>query len=471
MASQSQPMHYQSLVDVCRDMKSGAQTVESVVEHQLARIADLEPRLSACAMVMADSALERARALDEARLSGAPLGLLHGVPIGIKDLLYTKGLETASGTKVMKDFVPEYDATVVRKLQDAGAVLIAKTQLTEGAFGSHHPEIRTPRNPYSEDHWAGVSSSGSGVSVAAGMVFGALGTDTGGSIRFPSASCGLVGIKPTYGRVSRYGAFELAGTLDHIGPMTRNVTDAARILSVIAGHDANDSTSLADEVPNYEAEALAAGALQGLRIGVDWDYVSTGVEADVVATVKAAAAIYAELGAEIVELKMPSLTYTLAADWSITCAVECARAHAQYYPAQKHLYGPPLAQLIEMGLSIPSSRYDDLQRDRDVFRNELNQILTSVDALLTPCMPTLPQTNAAMETTVEDENVRADFLLFTAPFDYSGHPTLTLPAGISSTGLPQSFQLIGRYLEETQLIQLGLGYETASGPMPHPEFE
>jgi len=469
MNTPSQPVHYASMVDVCRDMKSGARSVVSVVEHQLQRIDRLEPELHAFAMVMSEAALARAQALDEARDRGAPLGPLHGVPIGIKDLLFTKGLATASGTRVMADFVPDFDATVVRKLHDAGAVLIAKTQLTEGAFGAHHPEIPAPINPYAANHWSGVSSSGSGVSVASGMVFAALGTDTGGSIRFPSASCGLVGIKPSYGRVSRHGAFELAGSLDHIGPMTRSVTDAARLLRVIAGVDENDPTSSATQVPNYEAVSDQATSLSGLRIGVDWGYVSEGVQPEVVACLCEAVVTFESLGIQVADLTMPALTYRLASEWGITCAVECARAHASFYPSQQHLYGPTLAQLIDLGLSIPQSRYDEVQSVRETFAQELHQVLTGVDALLMPCMPSLPPTVEEMEANVIDEEGRAEFLLFTAPYDYSGHPTLTLPAGLSTAGLPQSIQLVGRYLDEATLIRIGLGFESARVPMPHPD--
>ena len=214
-------LHYNSLADTCRRIKSGELSSIQVTEALLARIEALEGELRAFALVTAEEALKAAEAQDRKRRSGAPLGLLHGVPVAVKDLLQTAGLVTASGTQVMADFVPDQDATVVRRLRDAGAVIIGKTQLTEGAFSTHHPQIDPPRNPWRQDHWPGVSSSGSGVAVAAGLAFGALGSDTGGSIRFPSAACGLVGVKPTYGRVSRHGAFPLAESLDHIGPMTR----------------------------------------------------------------------------------------------------------------------------------------------------------------------------------------------------------------------------------------------------------
>ena len=426
-------LHYQSLSDVCRQLKSGALTSAAVTEHMVERIVALDPQLHSYALLLSDGAASQAEALDEARKAGKPLGPLHGVPIAIKDLLFTAGIPTASGTLVMKDFVPDYDATVVTRLRDAGAVIIGKTQLTEGAFGSHHPDIEAPRNPWNADHWPGVSSSGSGVAVAAGLAFGALGSDTGGSIRFPCASCGLVGIKPTYGRVSRYGAFPLAESLDHIGPMTRTVEDAARMLGVIAGHDDNDPTTLTAGVPNYTA--VGADGLPGTRIGVDWTYVRAGVDADVVAVIEQACERFEALGAELVEVTLPDQYKTLVERWAITCGVECARAHAAYYPAQKDLYGPNLAALLEMGLSASQEDYDRLEQVRAEFRAALDELLGSVDMLIAPCMTSLPPTVEAMEVAVADDDARAAFINFTAPFDYSGHPTITLPAGLSKGGL------------------------------------
>ena len=459
-------LHFQTLSDTCRQLKSGALSAVTLTEYMIARILDHDATLKSYALLLAESAIQRAQQLDADRQAGKPLGPLHGVPIAIKDLLFTKGVATASGTKVMADFIPEYDATVVTRLRAAGAVIVGKTQLTEGAFGAHHPDIDPPKNPWNMDRWPGVSSSGSGVAVAAGLAFGALGTDTGGSIRFPSAACGLVGVKPSYGRVSRYGAFALAESLDHIGPMTRTVEDAARMLGVIAGRDENDPTSLADAVPNYASVTVAS--LAGTIVGVDWDYVSTGVDADVVAAVESACAVLTDLGADVREVRIPAEYAQLVDDWGITCAVECATAHAQYYPAQKSAYGPVLANLIELGLAASAEQYDELETLRVVFRNKLNELLSGVDMLIAPCMTSAPLSVEVMNQTLASEEVRAAFINFTAPFDYSGHPTLTLPAGLNADKLPLSFQLIGRHLGEQELLRIGLAYEHSAGPMPHP---
>ncbi|MCB1683614.1 MAG: amidase [Pseudomonadales bacterium] len=460
-------LHYASLSEVCARIKSGELTSVQVTTALLARIGDLDRSLHAYVRVLADRALEQAAALDARRDAGAPLGALHGVPIALKDLFHTRGIATASGTLVMADFVPDTDATVVTRLQQAGAVIIGKTQLTEGAFGVHHPEVEAPRNPWNPDYWPGVSSSGSGVAVAAGLAYGALGTDTGGSIRFPSACCGIVGIKPTYGRVSRHGAFPLAESLDHVGPMTRSVADAARMLQVLAGADPLDPTSLSDAVPNYSA-ALGDG-IRGLTLGVDWDYVSEGVEGAVVDTVREAVLVFETLGVKVREVRLPAAYRRLVKEWGITCAVECARAHRQYYPASRSLYGPVLSGLIELGLQPPPGAYESLAELRVQFRTELDALLNEVEMLISPCMPMLPPTVAQMAGQSEAiVGGAADFITFTAPFDYSGHPTLTLPAGLAANGLPKSFQLIGRWLSEARMIQAGAAYERVVAFDRHP---
>jgi amidase len=459
-------LHYLSLAEIGARIKSGELTSTQVTRACIDRIRALEPDLHSYAIVLEDQALAAAARLDKERQSGKPLRPLHGIPVAVKDLLNTRGVATASGTIVMKDYVPDEDATVVTRLKEAGAVIVGKTQLTEGAFGAHHPDIVPPVNPWNRAHWTGVSSSGSGVAVAAGMAYAALGSDTGGSIRFPAASCGLVGIKPTYGRVSRHGAFPLAESLDHIGPMARSVQDAALLLKVLAGEDAKDPTTLGAAVPNYAA--MLAERIPGAVIGVDWDYVTRGVDEVVVETVRDALRLFRDLGAEVREVTMPPSTRTLVDGWYVTCGVECARAHARYYPAQQELYGPVLSGLIETGRAATEADYQALEQVRDEFRREFDGLLGSIDMMIAPCMPVLPPDVESMNHRVEDEDERAEFVTFTAPFDYSGHPTITLPAGLSAERLPKSFQLIGRTLGEPSLIRAASAYERALGFAEHP---
>jgi amidase len=459
-------LHYASLTDLCQRMKSGELSAVQVTENALERIEALDEKLRSFVKVLPDQARASAAQLDQDRIDGKPLGALHGVPIALKDLLNTRGIATASGTRVMRDYVPDQDASVVTRLKQAGAVIIGKTQLTEGAFGAHHPDIDPPKNPWNAAYWPGVSSSGSGVAVAAGLACGAIGTDTGGSIRFPSGSCGLVGIKPTYGRVSRAGVFPLAESLDHIGPMTRNVGDAARMLQVLAGHDPRDPTTLPDPVPNYAA--AIAQDVRGLTIGVDWELVSTGVEAAVLQTLRDALDAFVELGAEVVEVSVPASYHVLVQGWGITCAVECARAHQTYYPARKSEYGEVLAGLIELGINARQSDYDALERIRGQFRAEFDAVLERIDLFIVPCMPVPTPTVEEMNVAVASQDGGANLITFTAPFDYSGHPTITLPAGLGDAGLPTSFQLVGPTLGEPALIRAGSAYERAHGFHAHP---
>ncbi len=457
------PLHYLSLSDVCRRLKSGEFSAVAVAEAMLARIERLDPELKAYVTVTGEQALAQATALDRRRANGEPLGPLHGVPIALKDLLWTQDTVTTCGTRVLADWVPPEDATVVTRLKAAGAVILGKVKLTEGAFSNHHPDVAPPVNPWAAERWTGVSSSGSGVSVAAGLAFGALGSDTGGSIRFPSACCGLVGIKPTYGRVSRHGAFPLAESLDHIGPMTRTVEDAARMLGVMAGQDAKDPTSLPAAVPNYVAET--GGGLAGFAVGVDRDYNGAGVAPETVGVVEHALDVLQAAGARIVDIHMPDCA-DLAEGWAITCGVECALAHEATWPSRQEDYGPDLARLLALGQGAAAMDYARLERARERFRAELDATLSEVQAIAAPCMVTPPPLTD-FGTRVPEEGM-APFIQFTAPFDYSGHPTITLPVGLDGAGVPQAFQLVGPRLGEAALVRMGSAFEAAAGFDAHP---
>jgi len=406
-------LHWQSLADVARQIRQGELTSVAVTQHMLDRIEQHNPRLHCYCQVLAESALARAAALDAARERGDALGSLHGVPVALKDLLDTQGVVTASGTRVMSDHVPESNATVVDKLHDAGAVVLGKVQLTEGAYGSHHPEIKAPINPWGEGLWSGVSSSGSGVSVASGLAFSALGSDTGGSIRFPSAANGLVGIKATYGRVSRHGAFPLAESLDHIGPLARSVEDAALMLQAIAGHDDNDPNSVHESPPDFLGSHTQG--VQGMRFGVDWDYAGRGVAPEVVATLRTAADTLQGLGAEIVEVPLPSDYHSLVRNWVVTCGVECALAHEGMFPEKKDLYGPDLTGLIELGRKVGALQYSALERVRERFRQQLDELFTSIDGFLCPAMPVPVPTIASMAEALEDAEAAQPVFRSSAP--------------------------------------------------------
>jgi amidase len=262
-------LHYLELTELAELIRMRRISSVEVTRQQLDRIAALDDRLASYAVVTAERAMAEARAAEADIAASCYRGPLHGVPLAVKDLFWTSGVPTAAGMTIHKDFRPDVDATAVRRLREAGAVLLGKLQMTEGAYSDHHPQVTPPRNPWNADYWPGISSSGPGVAVAAGLCFGALASDTGGSIRWPSAANGLTGIKATWGRVSRHGVFDLAPSLDHIGPMARSVADAAALLTAVAGADPADPTALQE--PAASLAATANRTIGGLKIGVDRD--------------------------------------------------------------------------------------------------------------------------------------------------------------------------------------------------------
>lgn len=456
-----QALHLSTLEAVAEAIATGRLTAVDATRRMLERIEDAEPRYGAFEHVLADAALANAAAVDAIGRDNGPMGPLHGVPIAVKDLLDVAGVPCAAGTRVRRDFVPETDAHVVRRLKAAGAIILGKLKLTEGAFSQHHPEVEPPRNPWGADRWTGVSSSGSGVATAARLCFGSLGTDTGGSIRFPSAACGLVGIKPTYGRVSRQGAFPLGESLDHIGPMCRTVADAARMLTAIAGHDPADPNSLTQARADFSGELGAPPV--GLRLGLDRGWIARGVDPAVTAAVVEASGALAGAGMELVDLVLPDAE-ALIDGWAVTCGVEAAHAHRHSFPARRREYGPVLAALLDLGHRSTGLQYAELERAREHYRRALDRVFEDVDVLVLPAMPFRVPTLAEMDGPPEPGGAEA--ITFTAPFDYSGHPTITVPAGLDAHGLPLSVQFVGPHMGEGLLLRVAAAFETITGRLP-----
>lgn len=454
-----QAIHYLGLLDVARRIQVGALSPVALTQAMLERIAKLDGSLKSYATVTADLALEQARRAEAEIARGAYRGPLHGVPIAVKDLCYTKGIATAAGMAIHAAFKPDHDSTVVERFAAAGAVLLGKLQLTEGAFADHHPKITPPVNPWHKDHWSGASSSGSGVATAAGLCFASLGSDTGGSIRFPSAANGVTGLKPTWGRVSRYGVFALAESLDHIGPMTRSAADAAAVMSVIAGADPNDPTARQEPVPNYLA-GLERG-IRGVRIGIDRSLNATGVDKDMVNVVDDAIAVLSGLGAEIREVTFPSPAEVVKV-WVPLCAVETAVAHEATFPAQAEHYGPALRGLIEAGRALSGFDLTKIQIVREAFRGRVAALFQDIDLLAIPAQYAASPTTATMATLGQDEGAIEKLLRFTAPFDMTGSPTITLPGGFTAKGLPIAFQLVSRHMEEDLLLRAGHAFQLAT---------
>jgi amidase len=455
----SSDLSYESLITVSDLIRRKQLSSAELTGTALRRIAELDGQYHSYATVLPERALEQAKAADAEIANGRWRGPLHGVPIAVKDLCYTTFAPTRAGTTIFESFIPSFNSTVVERLEEGGAVLLGKLQMTEGAYTSHHPEVQAPLNPWNTDYWVGSSSTGSGVATALGLCYASLGSDTGGSIRFPSATCGLSGIKPSWGRVSRHGVFPLAETLDHVGPMARSAADAAAMLGVIAGADRNDPTTYMAPVPDY-LESIADG-IRGARIGIDRNYTTDGVDAQVVAALVEAERVFVELGATIREVRFPAYQ-KLVSQWIAMCSVETAAAHADTYPARKSEYGPDLAALIEQGLATKGTEIARITLERLRFSRELSELFGVVDVLLIPTMPVPIPSLDLMKAYGEDPNVLLGILRFTAPFDFSGNPTLTLPNGFDAAGLPLSMQLVGPHLSEDVLTRAGHAFQTAT---------
>ena len=457
-------LYYLDASTIAKRIHSRAISSVEVTQQLLTRIKALS-HLGAFVTVTAERALADAARADREIAAGTIRSALHGVPIAYKDLLATQGVTTTSGTAIYADYVPDYDATVVARLQAAGAVMLGKLKLTEGAFAKHHPAVDVPKNPWNEDLWTGVSSSGSGVATAAGLCFASLGTDTGGSIRFPSAANGIVGLKPTWGRVSRYGAFPLAYSLDHIGPMTRSVTDAAAMLHIIAGVDIQDPTSSAAPVADYLAPS--GRDLRSLKIGVDANYNDEDTAPEHVAAVHEVLAVLQSLGCKIVPIVMP--WRAVSKNWAITTAVEAAHAHRNSFPERRSEYGS-LADLLDLGLSVSAESYMLVELERRNLIAQLRGIFSHCDLIVSPSMLLYGPPNEGSVKMESAEADRAANLKFTAPFDYSGSPTLSIPWRSADGAVPASVQLIGPELGEHLLIDVGRELEAARGELTHPDL-
>jgi amidase len=447
-------LQFLELTGLARRLRRRELTSVEVTRLALERIGKLDVDLASYACVTPGRALAAAKTADVEIAAGHHRGPLHGVPLGIKDLFWTKDIPTTAGMAIHRDFVSTEDSTVVARLKQAGAVLLGKLQMTEGAYSDHHPSITPPRNPWNADYWTGISSSGSAAATAAGLCYGALGSDTGGSIRWPCGATGLTGIKPTWGRVSRFGAFELAASLDHVGPIARSAVDAAAILAAIAGPDEKDPTTLAEQPPHYLA--LSGEGVRGLRIGVDPAWNGVDVDASVQHVLAEAAETFGALGAQMTQVAVPDVTQAVI-DWAPACALEAAVAHRATYPSRKTAYGPVLASVLEAGHAVSTLDYQALRLRRMELRGRFAHLFRSIDLLLAPVQPFAPLTLADIRTLGAQPQLIHKLQRYTAPFDLTGHPTVTLPGGFSDAGMPIGFQLAGR--DEGHLIRAAAAFQ------------
>lgn len=448
-------MHYREIRELSGLIESRSVSPVDITSLMLDRIERFDGELTSYSWVMREDALATAAQREKELASGRSRGPLHGVPLAVKDLFWTAGAPTAAGTTVMSDFYPDQDATAVARLRDAGAIILGKLRMSEAALAAHHPELPTPRNPWDADAWVGASSSGSAAATSAGLCFGALGTDTGGSIRFPSASTGLTGLKPTWGRVSRYGTVEFAGTLDHVGPMARSSYDCAIMMDAIAGADPADPTSLRDPVPRF-VQSLEE-PLPRLRIGIDPSF-STGFETSTLEMLSSAEQVFAGLGIALQTVTIPDVS-ELIGDWSDYCAVEAAVAHDDYFPSRRAEYGPQVAGFLDRGLALPATDFHRMNVRRREFAGRFQTLFDDVDVILLPVLGISSPTVAEMDQMGIGDRWRNLVMKATCPINFAGNPSLTLPGGFTEQGNPLGFQLVGARLAEPLLLRLGHAFQ------------
>ena len=451
----SEPVHYLSLMEVSAKLRRGDLKPTALTEMILTRIARRDGTLKSYTTLLADRAMATARAAEDELNRGLWRGPLHGVPIAVKDLCYTDFAPTAAGMFIHKNFMPPYTSTVVERLERAGAILLGKLSMTEGAFATHHPSMPTPVNPWHADVWTGASSSGSGAATAAGLCYGSLGSDTGGSIRFPSSGCGLTGLKPTWGRVSRYGVCPLSELLDHIGPMTRTAADCAAILAAIAGADPRDPTALLAPVPDYVV--CLTGGIRGLRVGIAQRYAFEGLGEEVLTALNGAKDALVALGARLVPVEFPPITDPMTA-WVHLCLAEAAIAHEATYPSRASEYGPGLSGVLETAGKITAAELGKAHIQRDRFTGQVADVFRDIDVLLIPVMATPTPSTAEWDEMAKGD--LAPVLRYTAPFNSTGMPALTMNGGFDKRGAPIGFQLVGKHLSEHLLLRAGHSFQS-----------
>jgi aspartyl-tRNA(Asn)/glutamyl-tRNA(Gln) amidotransferase subunit A len=477
--------------DLCRLTASEIRTrvlgrevsVEEVVRAHLDRIALLEPAIGAFLRVLPERALARAKELD--RQEGAELPLL-GAPVAVKDVLDLEGVPTTCGSRILEDYRPPFTATALKRLEEAGAVILGKTNMDEFAMGSstENSAFQKTKNPWDRDRVPGGSSGGSAAAVASGMAPLALGSDTGGSIRQPASLCGVVGVKPTYGRVSRYGLVAFASSLDQIGPLARSVEDAARVAGVICGGDPLDATSAQVDVPDF-GRALEGG-IQGIRVGVPWGFLEKGVDPGIMNAFRNALRALEELGARLVEVSLPHLPHAIATYYVVATA-EASSNLARYDGVRYGLrapshdlssmygetrdkgFGPEVKRRVILGTFVLSSGYYDAyylraQKVRTLIREDFEKAFGICDVLATPTTPT-PAFRLGEKTADPLQMYLAD--IFTVPANLAGIPGLSVPSGLVD-GLPSGLQLLGRPFDEATLFRVGHAYEKAGPRLPEP---
>jgi aspartyl-tRNA(Asn)/glutamyl-tRNA(Gln) amidotransferase subunit A len=453
------------MTDLARMVAAKEVSPLEVVHAYLDRIEKLDGQLKSYITVCRDEALAAARSAEAAVMSGQALGRLHGVPIALKDLYATRGIRTTGGSKILADWIPEEDATVVTRLKEAGAIVLGKLNMHEFAYG---PEGLNGRYGHARNPWdpkchriAGGSSSGSGVAVAAGLCAGALGSDTGGSIRIPAALCGITGLKPTYGRVSRAGVLPLAWSLDHVGPMTRSAADSALMLSSMAGYDPRDPTSSVLPVPDYWA--ALTGQVKGLRIGLLRAFFLESADGPIREAVEQAVKALEGLGARIEEVALSAAEHAAGASFAVLGA-EALAYHEAWMKSRPDDYAPDVRDRLRVAAFISATQYLKGQQARALMRQEVDAALAKVDVLIAPATPIVAAEVAQREMVVggEKRDIRATLTRLTRTFNLTGHPACAVPCGFTTDGLPIGMQIAGRPFDEATVLRVADAYQRAT---------
>jgi Asp-tRNA(Asn)/Glu-tRNA(Gln) amidotransferase A subunit family amidase len=447
---------YASIADIAARISRREISSVELTHQSIERISDRDPQLNAFQAVLADHALKAARRADNELEAGIELGPLHGVPIAAKDLLAMRGTVTTAGSLIFSGWRTDYDAAAIERLKEAGAIIVGKTRMSEFAFspGSNNEHYGPTRNPWNMEHDTGGSSSGSGAAVADGLVYGALGSDTGGSIRMPAALCGIVGIKPTYGRVSLHGAVTLAWTLDHLGPMTRTVGDAALMLNVLSGYDPRDSRTRQVPVPDFTA-GLDSG-VRGLRIGVLTNDGSGGPLAtdEAIDSWHRSLRILRDQGAELVDVSLPEMEGLRIVNGAIV-AIEAAAYHEPNLVNRLHDYSEFMRQRVMSAYGYGPMAFSRMNQARALLRRECSGLWDQVDVLSTPAMPYEAPTlgDPSRNTT------------FTGPFNTLGWPAVVVPVSLSANRLPLSTQIVGRPWDDALVLRVAAALEAGRGTL------
>jgi aspartyl-tRNA(Asn)/glutamyl-tRNA(Gln) amidotransferase subunit A len=455
----SSDLTYMSLAELAPLLRSGKLSPVELVQTSLNRIEQLEPTLNAFLDVWDESAMKAARIAEKEISSGNYKGPMHGIPVGLKDLVDYAGTPTTGGSKVLAGNIAETDATVVTKLRESGAIFMGKLNLVEFAFGTTGLNAHTGavKNPWDTERITAGSSSGSGAAVAAGMVPVALGTDTGGSIRMPASLCGIAGLKPTYGRVSRAGVLDLSWSMDHVGPMTRTTEDCALMMNVLAGHDPRDPASSSEHVPDFSAN-LNKG-LEGIRIGVPADYFFDDfVDEELKMSIRESIQLMADNGAEIVQLSMPWVGKARPINFGVILP-ESVSIHEKIISEHADLYTPAVRSRIQSGFNVSAIDYVRAQRARQWFNHQMAEVMKQVDVLITPSVPIQTPTIAECTPSPGSPGKGSELPMFTGVFDVTGQPSHSTPCGFTRSGMPIGMMITGHPFDEATVLRVGHAYE------------